>query len=123
MHEFSVMSQIIDVVMAEAEKRSAEQIEKVHLEIGEFTFLAVEQMKFAFEVLTKGSKAENSAIDISIVKGTIECGCGYEGKPENRDEDHSLSPILKCPSCGEIARVKEGNGCIVREISLVIPDV
>jgi len=123
MHEYSVMSQIVELILAEAKKRDAEKVSRVAIEIGEYTFLGEEQLRFAFEVLTKDTIARDAAIDITTTKGTVECRCGYSGAPEQPDGLHSLAPILKCPKCGNIATVKEGVGCTVRDISLVVPDV
>lgn len=114
---------MVELILNEAMKRNAEKIDKVHLEIGEFTFLAEEQMRFAFEVLTKGTIAENAEIEIRLTEGTIECDCGFQGKPKEPEDKHMLAPLLQCPECGKIANVKEGIGCTVRDISLVIPDV
>lgn len=123
MHEYSVMSQIVELILAEAMRRDAEKVSHVAIEIGEFTFLGEEQLKFAFEVLTKDTIAQDAKVDITTTKGTVECGCGYSGAPEQPDELHTLAPILKCPKCGKIAAVKDGVGCTVRDISLVVPDV
>jgi hydrogenase nickel incorporation protein HypA/HybF len=123
MHEVAVMSQIVELVLSEAKKRDAEQVSKVNLEIGEYTFLGEEQMKFAFEVLTKGTVAEGAILDITTRRGAVECPCGYSGAPEQPEDIHILAPILKCPKCGKIAMVKEGLGCTVRDISMVVPDV
>jgi len=123
MHEYSVMSQIVGLILSEAEKRKAEKVTRAKIEIGEFTFLGEEQLSFAFEVLTRDTIAEGAELEISTVKGKVECGCGYFGLPVQPEELHSLAPILKCPRCGKIASVKEGLGCTVRDISLVVPDV
>lgn len=123
MHEFSVMSQMVELILAEAKKREAECIEQVNLEVGEFTFLAEEQLRFTYEILTKGTIGENSNLVITSVKGKIRCDCGYEGGPELPEEIHMLFPILKCPKCGKIAQVKEGLGCTIRNITMVVPDV
>lgn len=123
MHEYSVMSQIVELVLAEAGKRNAEKVSRVSIDIGEFTFLGEEQLRFAFEVLTKGTLAQEAALDVRTIRGSIECGCGYSGAPVQPDDLHSLSPVLKCPKCGNIAAVKDGVGCTVRDISLVVPDV
>ena len=123
MHEYSVMSQIVELILAEAKKRSAEKVTRVKLEIGEYTFLGEEQLRFAFEVLTKGTTAEGAELDVETVKGTVECSCGYSGEPAQPEELHTLAPILKCPKCGNIASVKKGVGCTVRDISMVVPDV
>ncbi len=123
MHEVGVMSQIVDLVLSEAKKRDAENVTNVKLEIGEYTFLGEEQMRFAFEVLTKGTVAEGAELDITTRRGAVECPCGYSGAPEQPEDIHVLAPILKCPKCGKIAIVKEGLGCTVRDISMVVPDV
>ena len=123
MHEVAVMSQIVELVLSEAKKRDAENVTNVKLEIGEYTFLGEEQMRFAFEVLTKGTVAEGAELDITTRRGAVECPCGYSGAPEQPEDIHILAPILKCPKCGKIAIVKEGLGCTVRDISMVVPDV
>jgi len=123
MHEFSVMTQIVDLILSEAAKRKAEKIQHVNLDIGEFTFLGEEQLKFAFQIITKDTIAEDAVLEISTKPGSIECNCGYSGAPERPDDIHMLAPILKCPKCGKIARVKDGLGCTIRDIALVVPDV
>jgi len=123
MHEVAVMSQIVELVLSEAKKRDAEQVSRVKLEIGEYTFLGEEQMRFAFEVLSKGTVAEGALLDITTRRGVVECPCGYSGAPEQPEDIHILAPILMCPKCGKIANVKEGLGCTVRDISMVVPDV
>jgi len=117
------MSQIVDLILTEAKKRNAEKVQHVNLDIGEFTFLGEEQLRFAFEILTKGTIAEDAGLDIYTKPGTIECTCGYSGSPKRPEDIHTLAPILMCPKCGRIARVREGLGCTVRDIELVVPDV
>ena len=123
MHEVAVTSQIVDLVLSEAKKRDAEQVSKVNLEIGEYTFLGEEQIRFAFEVLSKGTVAEGAVLYITTRRGIVECSCGYSGAPEQPEDIHMLAPILMCPKCGKIAKVKEGLGCTVRDIVMVVPDV
>lgn len=117
------MSQIVDLILSEAKKRNAEKVQHVNLDIGEYTFLGEEQLRFAFQILTKDTIAEDATLDITTKPGSIECDCGYSGAPRRPDDIHSLAPILMCPKCGKIARVKEGLGCTLRDISLVVPDV
>jgi hydrogenase nickel incorporation protein HypA/HybF len=124
MHEFSVMTQIVDSILSEAKKRNAKKIEQVDLQIGEYTMLGDEQMSFAFEVLSKDSILEKAKLEISHVPGRIKCTCGYDGPvPLDEDSHHRTVPIMECPKCKRPAKITEGRECLVRNIRMVVPDV
>ncbi len=124
MHEFSVMSQIVDSILEEAKKRDAKRIEQVDLEIGDYTMLGQEQMRFAFDVLAKDTILEGAKLNITTRPGKVKCSCGYEGSPSvSEDSPHKVVPILECPKCGGAAKIVEGRECIIRNIRLVVPDV
>jgi len=125
MHEFSVMTQIVDSVLSEAKKRDAQRVEQVNLEIGDFTMLGDEQMMFAYEVLAKDTILQGSKLEISHRKGKIKCqSCGYEGDVTiAEDSPHRMIPILECPKCHAPAEVIEGRECFIRNIRMVVPDV
>jgi len=53
MHEFSVMSQMIGDIIEELKKWNAAKVEEVVLELGEFTMLSEEQLRFGYDVLTR----------------------------------------------------------------------
>src|SRR5512137_1154952 len=101
MHEYSVMTQIVDSILEEVKKRDATKVEQVDLEIGEFTMLGDEQMKFAYEVLSKDTVLQGSKLRISHRKGRIKCdSCGYDGDMTiAEDTPHRSIPILECPKC------------------------
>ena len=124
MHEFSVMSQIVEAIVQEASKRDATKVEGVTIELGEFTMLGEEQMRFAFEVLSKNTIMEGAALELRKREGEIECACGFRGSvalPE--DAPHRAAPILECPTCGGGAAVVSGRECVIRDIRMVVPDV
>jgi hydrogenase nickel incorporation protein HypA/HybF len=124
MHEFSVMSQIVDSILSEANKRKATKIEEVDLQIGEYTMLGEEQLKFAYEVLSKDTILKGSKLNIGHIEGKIECACGYRGRIEpSPDSPHRIVPILECPKCKGAAKIVEGRECVIRNIRMVVPDV
>jgi len=125
MHEFSVMTQIVDGVLAEAKRRDAHKVEQVVLEVGEFTMLGSEQLKFAYEVLSKDTLLQGSELSIHSIKGKIKCdACGYEGSLQvAEDTPHISVPILECPKCHSAAKIVEGRECAVRNVRMVVPDV
>jgi len=124
MHEFSVMSQIVESVLREANDRDAIRVEEVVLELGEFTMLGDEQLRFAFDILTKDTILEGAGFTIKPVKGRIRCKCGFEGQMSpSPDSPHRMIPILECPQCKGMAEIVSGRECVVRNIRMVVPDV
>lgn len=125
MHELSVMTQIVDSILAEAIKRQATRIEAVDLEIGEYTMLGDEQLKFAYQVLSKENPLlEGSELNIRHLKGRIMCKCGFEGEVKAAaDSPHRAVPILECPRCCGAAEIVAGRECVIRNIRMVVPDV
>jgi hydrogenase nickel incorporation protein HypA/HybF len=123
MHEFSVMSQIVDGLKEEVKKWNATKVEEVFLELGEFTMLGEEQLKFAYEILTKDSILQGSTLTITTIRGSIECECGYKGDMSpSEDTPHRSIPVFECPKCGQLAKIVGGRECTVRNLRLVVPD-
>jgi len=123
LHEFSVTSQIVQSVLREAEKRSAKKVTEVHLVIGELTFLGLEQVRFAYEALAKGSIMENSKLVIEEQEGVVKCNhCGYEGGFKYEDDPmyHVRVPTLKCPQCDSVVSIVAGKECTVKSIKMMV---
>jgi len=122
-HEFSITSQIVHNVLLEAEKRRAKKVTAVQLTIGKLTFLGLEQVRFAFEILTKGTIAEGSTLTIEEQEGAVKCGnCGYEGGFKYVDDPmfHVPVPTLKCPQCGNAVNITAGKECTINSIKMMI---
>ena len=124
MHEFSVMSEIVKAVIDETSKRNALKVESVTIEIGEYTMLGQEQLRFAFDVLSKDTLLEGAELDLQTLPGKVECACGFSGEvPPANDAPHKGVPMLECPKCGGVGSVVGGRECIIRDIRMVVPDV
>lgn len=93
MHEFSLVSSIMEHVVKTAEAHGNRGVEKVLLEIGALQHVSPEALVFAFDALKKGTVAENAELAWHITPACIRCSkCGAEYEP---------SDILwVCPSCG-----------------------
>jgi hydrogenase nickel incorporation protein HypA/HybF len=121
MHEFSTMQHIVEVVLSETQKHKPIKITCVNLEIGELTFLGIEQLRFAFQVLTKDSLLKNAELKIESVKPIIKCpSCNYRGdtKYEDKPHLHFMIPLLKCPLCGEDIEIVRGRECTVTSVQM-----
>ena len=125
MHEFSVTSQIVNNILKEAEKHKAKKVVQVNLAIGKLTFLGIEQVRFAYNLLVKGTIAEKSKLVIKEKDGVVKCSkCGYEGdfKYEDNPMYHIPMPTLKCPKCGSTVEIVGGKECTIESIKLITDD-
>jgi hydrogenase nickel incorporation protein HypA/HybF len=121
MHELSVISQLIDVVISEAQKNNMEKVEEVLVEVGDFTALSQEQLIFAYETLTQNNRGVLAGSRLVIHKkpGRVECSaCAYSGGIEYEQDAryHFTYPKLYCPECNAPVNLVEGRECIVKSI-------
>ena len=119
MHEFSVMTQIVEAVLQEIKNHNVKSVSEVHLEIGELTFLGHEQMNFTYQVLTEKNILKDSKIIINEKKAKIKCKkCDYNGKIEyDYDKSFHFSlPRFTCPKCKGTVEIVEGKECIISRI-------
>jgi len=124
MHEFSVMSQMVGGILEEAKRHNASKVEEVVLDLGDFTMLGEEQLRFAYEVLTKDTIMQGSMLSVKHISGKIKCKCGFAGAMSpSPDSPHKMVPVLECPVCKGGAEITEGRECVVRNIRMVVPDV
>ncbi len=115
-------TQIVESVLGEAEKHGAKKVTEVHLVIGKLTFLGIEQVRFAYRILVEDTIMKGSKLIIKEKDGVIECpSCGYKGILETEDDlmYHVPTPILKCPECGEVAKIVEGKECTIESIRMM----
>ena len=120
MHEFSIMSQVVQTILTEVEKNKLNSVSKVRFEIGELTFLGEDQLRFCYNVLTKDNILKNSELIIEKVKPEIKClECGYSGDLEylDKDEFHFQLPQFSSPKCNGKIEVLKGKDCLIREIT------
>ena len=93
MHEVSVMRNLLDIVEAAAEREGAGKVEVIHLRIGEMAGINCASLEFAFDVLSKGTRAEGGRLEYEKVAVLGRCSdCGREFSPEEL--------VFRCPACG-----------------------
>lgn len=122
MHEFSMTSSIVKLVLEEAEKREAKKVLEVRVVIGKLTFLAIEQIRFSYSLLVKNTILEGSKLKIEQREGAGECdNCGYKGLIERKEDPlyHVSFPSLSCPKCGSTVRIVDGKECLVKSVKVV----
>jgi len=121
MHEVSVVSSIIEAVLAELKKHGAAKADEITVVIGDLTSLGEEQMEFAYGIMTKDTELDGSSIHFEREPVTLRCiKCGHEGQAETLQNDfynHTV-PIISCPKCGGQAEILSGQSCRIRSMTI-----
>ena len=93
MHEMSLAESVRQIVDETARANGARRVAAVRLEIGRLAQVEVEAMRFAFEVVKRGSLADTARLDIVESDGTAWCMRCCEPVVIARRGD-------ACPKCG-----------------------
>lgn len=82
MHEVSLMQELLKVVEGAAEEQGGREVTKIHLKIGEMAGVNVESLRFAFEVLSRGTVAEDALLEFENIPLKMRCrSCNLEFSP------------------------------------------
>ncbi len=125
MHEFSIMSDIMEALKEEAEKHELRSVKQVFLEVGELTFLSHEQLKFSYKILAEGTVFDGSDLILEAKPASVRCdSCGYVGEASFSDspEYHYILPSFSCPECGKTTEVISGRECIITRMVADVED-
>lgn len=116
-------TQIVETILAEAEKRKAKRVTEVRLKIGSLSFLNPNQVRFAFKVISKDTILEKSRLYITLMEGEVKCSsCDYHGTLNLADDPlfHVPYPTLMCPKCSSIVEIVAGRGCEIERIKVAV---
>lgn len=110
MHEVSIVKEISDIVILTAEKNNIKKVTKVLLEVGEFSCIQDEHLKFAFEIISKNTLHEGSLLEIKRVGPSSYCS--------NCKINYPITFVEKlCPSCKQInENIQSGYDTLVKAI-------
>ncbi len=110
MHEFSIISNLFDILMKIAEENHLKKIYKVTLSVGKMRQVVPVAMEMAFTGITSGTIAEGAELIIENVPVKMHCsGCGKEFTVEHN--------IFVCPECGSPRlELLEGQELIIKNI-------
>ncbi len=73
MHEISICEGILQVIEEQAVSQNYQSVEKIWLEIGPLAGVELEALRFGFDVVTKGTLAENAKLEIVETVGEAWC--------------------------------------------------
>ena len=81
MHEVSIVEGLIDILDETAGRHGLSKIEKISLRIGAMRQVVPEALRFAFEIVGKGTTAEGASIVITEIPARAcckKCGCTFD---------------------------------------------
>lgn len=97
------MTSAMDSVLEVARSRGATRVHRIVLKIGALSGVEPEALRFAFEVVTQGTIAEGSELEVDSVPAQAYCSaCDSLFEAQG-------SFILSCPGCGRLsADIRQG---------------
>ena len=92
MHEMALAEGVLQIVEATIRDQRCKKVILVRLDIGELSHVEPDALRFCFEAVVKGSKAEGAALEIKRVPGRAWCH-------DCASEVHLPSLGMPCPKC------------------------
>ena len=93
MHEMSLCESILQIIEDNATSQRYQRVKTVWLEIGNLSGVELEAMRFSFEIVTRGSLAEEAKLEIIEIPGQAWCmQCAKTVSVTQRFD--------ACPDCG-----------------------
>ena len=112
MHEMLLAESMLQIIEDAAQKQGFRRVRTVWLEIGQLACIEPGSLRFSFDVVTRGSVAEQARLEIVTVAGQGQCRKCAQNFP--------LAALYEaCPECGSYdVRVTGGDGMRVRELEV-----
>ena len=112
MHEMSLCEGVLQILEEHAARQGFTKVKTVWLEIGGLSGVEVEAMRFAFEVVTRGTLADRAGLEIIEVPGEAWCmKCAKTVAVTQRFDG--------CPDCGSYQlQVTGGEEMRIKELEV-----
>jgi len=112
MHEFGVMTYLLDAVEDKARELNAARVLAINLVIGDRSSIVDDSLMFYFDMLAQGTLAQGAALNTRRVPNRFRCStCNTTYEPVGID--------YRCPDCGNIGQMTDEGGEFLIE-SIVI---
>ena len=110
MHEFGVMTYLLNTVEAKAQELQAARVLEINLVIGDRASIVDNSLSLYFEMLTPGTLVEGAVLNTRRVPSRFACAtCGTHYEPVGAD--------FRCPTCGGIGQLTdEGSEFFIESI-------
>jgi hydrogenase nickel incorporation protein HypA/HybF len=112
MHEATIAQSVIEIAEGVARQGGSANVRKIKLRVGEFSGVVGEALEFSFQVLKKGTLAENAELEVETVWLRVKCRdcAGIEVAMDDFN--------LLCPGCGEMLHIMAGREMQVEYVEI-----
>jgi hydrogenase nickel incorporation protein HypA/HybF len=95
MHELAVTESLLKIALEHAEKANARRVTDLYIVIGDLASMVDDSIQFYWEIIAKGTIAEQAKLHFRRVPAELQCmTCFEKYQPTDRE--------LACPKCGGI---------------------
>ncbi|MBL0212343.1 MAG: hydrogenase maturation nickel metallochaperone HypA [Myxococcales bacterium] len=115
MHEYSIVSSLVERVQREADAHPGAIVRRLHVRIGELAGVEIELLRTAFETFRAHTVCEGAELAIAAVPASWRC--------PRCDRAIPVGEILRCATCHRPARLAAGDDIILERIEMEVPDV
>lgn len=106
MHEITICKQILNQL------KEYRNIKSITIEIGTLAPLTATELKETIENIV------DYKVNVIEKEAIVKCSCKYKGSPDIIERAHDIV-IYKCPSCGNIPKILNGNQIIIKEVKCI----
>ena len=123
MHELAIATSLTEALLELVKEHSSSKVLEVHLKVGKLRVLSIDQLKFSYEILSKGTALEGSTLQVEETPGYTRCtNCNYTEKLEIDDLSFHFSlPQITCPQCGVNLILEGGDECLITRVRMIAP--
>ncbi len=115
MHEYSIVSALLDQVEHQLAMHPRATVRRVSVKIGELAGVEIELLRTAYDTIRERSVCASAELAIEAVPAAWQCvGCARAIE---------TGAVLRCPDCGRPARLATGGEIILERIEMEVPDV
>jgi hydrogenase nickel incorporation protein HypA/HybF len=115
MHEYSIISALVERVEREVEARPGAVVLRLHVRIGELAGVELDLLRTAFELFRERTVCERAELALELVPAIWRCPrCARVIAP---------GAVLRCADCNRPARLDAGGDIILERIELEVSDV
>lgn len=112
MHEISLCESVLRVIEDQAAAQDYHKVETVRLEIGMLAGVEIDALRFGFDVVMKGSIAEDARLEIITIQGRAWCPHCVKNVAVQRRYD-------ACPDCGgHQLRINGGDELRIKDLEV-----